>query len=143
MSGVEFLSIVRRRFPEIGVVAMSGAHSGEHLPEGVMADAFYAKGQPTPAVLFQIVADTIAKCSTDTSRYPRRLAPVWGRRLPGIAPEHGLFWSHVMTAFDPFLFHSMPAQDEASIRHVATFARLNSTTLLICVEWTMITLEPL
>jgi CheY-like chemotaxis protein len=81
MSGVEFLSIVRRRFPEIGVVAMSGAHSGEHVPEAVMADAFYAKGQRTPAILFKIVADIISKFSSDTPGSPRRLAPVWGRTI--------------------------------------------------------------
>lgn len=81
MSGIEFLSIVRRRFPDIGVVAMSGAHSGEHVPEGVMADAFYAKGQRTPAILFQIVADIISRCSPNNSRSPRRLAPVWSRTI--------------------------------------------------------------
>src|SRR5450759_57142 len=46
MSGFEFLSIVRRRFPEITVVAISGAYqSGDCVPGGVIADAFYAKGQ--------------------------------------------------------------------------------------------------
>jgi CheY-like chemotaxis protein len=39
MSGFEFLSIVRRRFPEILTVAMSGAHGGEESPPGVVADA--------------------------------------------------------------------------------------------------------
>ena len=44
MSGFEFLSVVRRRFPEILVVAVSGAYeSGDCVPGGVIADAFYAK----------------------------------------------------------------------------------------------------
>src|ERR1700747_2682690 len=35
MSGFEFLSVVRRRFPEIHVIAMSGAFSGDGVPPGV------------------------------------------------------------------------------------------------------------
>ncbi len=48
MSGFEFLSVVRRRFPEIPVIAVSGAYeSGDLVPGGVIADAFYAKGSNT------------------------------------------------------------------------------------------------
>ena len=38
MSGFEFLSIVRRRFPGIHVIAMSGAFSGDGVQPGVAAD---------------------------------------------------------------------------------------------------------
>src|SRR5689334_15376145 len=49
MSGFEFLSVVRRRFPQIPVIAISGAFdSGEAVPGGVIADRFYAKGQHEP-----------------------------------------------------------------------------------------------
>jgi len=44
MSGFEFLSVVRRRFPQILIVAMSGAYRGAAVPDGIIADAFYAKG---------------------------------------------------------------------------------------------------
>ncbi len=54
MSGFEFLSIVRRRFPTIRVIAMSGAFSIEDVPSGVAADAFYEKG-PKLSLLLQIV----------------------------------------------------------------------------------------
>lgn len=46
MSGYEFLSIVRRRFPSIFAIAMSGAYQGGEVPPEVVADAFYAKGGP-------------------------------------------------------------------------------------------------
>src|SRR5579859_5848727 len=60
MSGFEFLSVVRRRFPQISVIAMSGAyHSGDSVPGGVIADAFYAKGQSDPEMLLSIVAGLI------------------------------------------------------------------------------------
>jgi CheY-like chemotaxis protein len=45
MSGFEFLSVVRRRFPQLSVIASSGAYSSKVVPSGVLADAFYAKGQ--------------------------------------------------------------------------------------------------
>ncbi len=54
MSGFELLSIVRRRFPAIQVIAMSGAFSGDDVPQGVGADAFYEKG-PNLSSLLQIV----------------------------------------------------------------------------------------
>ena len=44
MSGFELLSVVHRRFPSIRVIAMSGAFSGDEVPSGVAADAFYQKG---------------------------------------------------------------------------------------------------
>jgi DNA-binding NtrC family response regulator len=44
MSGFELLSVVRSRFPKVGVIAMSGGYSGNGVPKGVAADAFYPKG---------------------------------------------------------------------------------------------------
>jgi CheY-like chemotaxis protein len=43
MSGFELLSLVRAQFPAIYVIAMSGAHTGQAIPPGVMAEAFYEK----------------------------------------------------------------------------------------------------
>jgi len=54
MSGFELLSVVRRRFPEIRVIAMSGAFEQDRMPAGVAADEFYRKGQGAGA-LFELV----------------------------------------------------------------------------------------
>jgi CheY-like chemotaxis protein len=51
MSGFELLSVVRRRFPAIRVVAMSGAFAGDQVPDGVAADAFFAKGNGVAVLL--------------------------------------------------------------------------------------------
>jgi CheY-like chemotaxis protein len=51
MSGYELLRVVRRRFPTIHVIAMSGAFSGNEVPTGVVADAFYQKGSSMGALL--------------------------------------------------------------------------------------------
>jgi CheY-like chemotaxis protein len=45
MSGYELLSVVRRRFPQIMTIAMSGDYRGDTVPEGVIADSFFAKGE--------------------------------------------------------------------------------------------------
>jgi len=44
MSGFELLSVVRRRYPSIRVIAMSGAFSGEEASSGVRCRCFLSKG---------------------------------------------------------------------------------------------------
>ncbi len=51
MCGYELMRVVRRRFPFIRVIAMSGAFSGDEVPSGVAADAFYQKGSSMGALL--------------------------------------------------------------------------------------------
>jgi CheY-like chemotaxis protein len=78
MSGFEFLSVVRRRFPEIPVVAVSGAYeSGDHVPGGVIADAFWAKGQHHPEELLRSVAELIRTAAERAMNHHRQSAPVW------------------------------------------------------------------
>jgi CheY-like chemotaxis protein len=78
MSGFELLSVVRRRFPQISVIAMSGAyHSGESVPGGVIADAFYAKGHSSPETLLRIVAGLIQTSAAHAVDHERESAPVW------------------------------------------------------------------
>jgi len=51
MSGFELLRVVRRQFPSIRTIAMSGAFSGDGIPPGVAADAFYQKGRGLDGLL--------------------------------------------------------------------------------------------
>lgn len=78
MSGFEFLSVVRRRFPAVPVVAVSGAYqSGEHVPGGVIADAFYSKGHHNPAELLRTIAELIQTAGAREEGHQRQSAPVW------------------------------------------------------------------
>jgi CheY-like chemotaxis protein len=78
MSGFEFLSVVRRRFPEISVVATSGAYQyGESIPGGVIADAFYSKGRSDPAAMLRMVAELIETKAALALSHHRLSAPVW------------------------------------------------------------------
>jgi CheY-like chemotaxis protein len=51
MSGFELLTVVWRRFPAIQKIAMSGAYSGNVVPSGVAADAFFQKGSSVGELL--------------------------------------------------------------------------------------------
>ncbi len=51
MTGFELLSVLRRRFPEIQTIAMSGSFSGDEVPSGVAADAFFQKGSSIGSLL--------------------------------------------------------------------------------------------
>jgi CheY-like chemotaxis protein len=78
MSGFEFLSVVRRRFPKISVIAMSGAYlSGDAVPGGVIADAFYSKGHSNPEALLFTVAELIRTSAAHAVAHERESAPVW------------------------------------------------------------------
>jgi CheY-like chemotaxis protein len=78
MSGFEFLSVIRRRFPQVLVIAMSGAYAaGDAVPGGVIADAFYAKGADGPNTLLRLVADLLRTSASPAIAHTRQSAPVW------------------------------------------------------------------
>jgi CheY-like chemotaxis protein len=79
MSGFELLSIVRRRFPTIAVIAMSGAHSGVAVPQGIAADAFYAKDSSSVAQFFEILCAIKDEAARHLSR---AAAPIWISGMP-------------------------------------------------------------
>ena len=77
MSGFEFLSVVRRRFPAIPVIAMSGAFSGNEVPSGVAADAFYQKGSGVRSLLK--IMESLKPPKRMPAQAPRS-APLWIER---------------------------------------------------------------
>ena len=77
MSGFEFLSVVRRRFPKISVIASSGAYGRRVVPTGVLADAFYAKGQDRPETLLNSVAALIQTSAEQARTHQAASAPIW------------------------------------------------------------------
>ena len=78
MSGFELLSVVRRRFPQIVVIAMSGAYEcSEEVPAGVIADAFYPKGRRNAPPLLKMVQSLLGTTATRTPSHLRESAPVW------------------------------------------------------------------
>jgi CheY-like chemotaxis protein len=65
MSGFELLSVVRRRFPAIPVIAISESYEfSNSIPPGVMADAFYPKARCKPDEFLRTVACLICTPAT-------------------------------------------------------------------------------
>ncbi len=71
MSGFELLSVIRRRFPAIPVIAMSGAFVDSTIPDGIPADGFYQKGGGLDHLLRTL--KTIAQTEVPS----REQAPIW------------------------------------------------------------------
>ncbi len=76
LSGYELLSVVRRRFPQIMTVAMSGDYQSDAVPAGVIADAFFPKGQ-SPRNLLATIAAMIQTSEARVSAHQREGAPAW------------------------------------------------------------------
>lgn len=66
MTGFELLSIVRRRFPEMHVIAMSGAFAGDSVPDGVAADAFYEKSGRHISTLVEVIESLLLQTRAKT-----------------------------------------------------------------------------
>jgi hypothetical protein len=60
MSGFELLSIVRRRFPHIPTIAISGEYILATMPLGLLVDYFFQKGEYTPEQLLAKMKEVIA-----------------------------------------------------------------------------------
>ena len=79
MSGFELLSVVRRRFPAVQTIAMSGAFHGDEVPSGVAADAFYQKGSSVGSLLR--IMESLPVAERPLIHQPlSALAPVWIQR---------------------------------------------------------------
>src|SRR5919197_2223199 len=86
MSGFEFLSVVRRRFPQIPTIAISGEFepaAGQPLsvvvdatPMGVLADALFVKPVEFEALLAKI-AELLPDAPLRPPAIKRERAPVW------------------------------------------------------------------
>ena len=99
MSGFEFLSIVRRRFPQIPTIAVSGEFHPPVPPLGVLSDAFLVK-----PFRFEELLATIADLLRDAPPRPaikRDKAPVW-------VPRNGEYY--VITCTDCLRSFSIPAE---------------------------------
>ena len=116
MSGFEFLSIARRRFPQIPTIAVSGEFHPPIEPLGVIADAFLSK----PFSLDELEAK-IAELLRDSPPRPaikKDRAPVW-------VPRNGEYY--VITCTDCLRSFSIPAE-----KSVRVFRELRTLACIFC-----------
>jgi CheY-like chemotaxis protein len=87
MSGFELLSVVRRRMPQVYVIATSGAYTGDAVPEGIAADAFYRKASNFGALIAMVEA---AMLRTAPPARDAANAPLWVTRLGAESGSFGM-----------------------------------------------------
>ena len=76
MSGFEFLSVIRRRFPHIPVIAISGEYEVTK-PSGLLADCYLTKGHYTPEELFANISELLREGPIRAHIEKSSNAPVW------------------------------------------------------------------
>jgi CheY-like chemotaxis protein len=77
MSGFELLSIVRRRFPHIPTIAISGEYILVDMPLGLLVDHFFQKGGYTPEQLLAKMKELIADSPIRPNLGKADKAPLW------------------------------------------------------------------
>jgi len=83
MNGFEFLSVVRRRFPMIPVIVISGEFSGGSVPGSVLADAFFPKGGFRLEELFEKIIELVHELPTRPKTGKHNNAAVWVKNDKG------------------------------------------------------------
>ena len=76
MSGFELLSVIRRRFPHIPVIAISGKYEVTK-PPGVIADCYFIKSHYTPEELFANISELLRDGPVRPHVEKPGKAPVW------------------------------------------------------------------
>ena len=77
MSGFELLSVVRTRFPQVAVVAISGDYTPHNLPNETTADAFLPAGPNLVFELMEAVRGLVSESPIRGSRPKSSTAAVW------------------------------------------------------------------
>ena len=106
MSGFEFLSIARRRFPQIPTIAISGEFAPAVDPPGVLADAFFAKPFSFEELLAKI-ADLL-RSGPPRPAIKRDRAPVW-------VPRNGDYY--LITCTDCLRSFSVSVEKSVRVLH--------------------------
>jgi CheY-like chemotaxis protein len=75
MTGFELLSVVRRKFPAIRTIAMSGEFDGNQAQAGIAADAFYAKGRGIDALI--LILQSLPTTTQRSAATSSAMEPLW------------------------------------------------------------------
>lgn len=77
MSGFEFLAVVRNRFPQIPTIALSGEYVTDNIPEGLLADTFFQKGDYSIPELLGKVKQMVREAPERPVPGKRNTSPIW------------------------------------------------------------------
>jgi CheY-like chemotaxis protein len=77
MSGFEFLAVVRNRFPQIPTIALSGEYVTDNIPDGLLADTFFQKGDYSVPELLAKVKELVRTAPERPVPGKRNISPIW------------------------------------------------------------------
>ena len=77
MSGFELLSVVRKRFPGVAVIATSREFIPVELPDGVLADRYLRKEVNSDFVLKEMIKELLHQIPLRSTQEKIELAPAW------------------------------------------------------------------
>jgi CheY-like chemotaxis protein len=77
MSGFEFLAVVRNRFPQIPTIALSGEYVTDNIPDGLLADTFFQKGDYSVPELLAKVKELVRIAPERPVPGKRNISPIW------------------------------------------------------------------
>jgi CheY-like chemotaxis protein len=77
MSGFEFLAVVRNRFPQIPTIALSGEYVTDNIPDGLLADTFFQKGDYSVPELLAKVKELVRQAPERPVQGKRNTSPIW------------------------------------------------------------------
>ena len=80
MSGFELLAIIRRRFPQIAVIVISGEFIVNVHTSGLLMNAFFQKGRYTPSELVAKMRELYSQCPMQPALPKQVGAPLWINR---------------------------------------------------------------
>jgi CheY-like chemotaxis protein/Pyruvate/2-oxoacid:ferredoxin oxidoreductase delta subunit len=132
MSGFELLSIVRKRFPSIAVIAMSAEFQLNSAPH-VLADSFLRKGEAPPFEIVETIRELLAASPLRSQPAKAEVAPVW---IPRSRTSY-----LVLTCPDCLRSFSVPQRDVQTGRSQEEACIHCSVTVQYCVDATL-TAEP-
>ena len=77
MSGFELLAIIRRRFPQIAVIVTSGEFNVNGETSGLLANAFFQKGEYTPQELIAKMRELYSQVPIRPPLPRQEQSPLW------------------------------------------------------------------
>lgn len=80
MSGFELLAIIRRRFPQIAVIVLSGEFIIDPDQSGLLMNAFFQKGSYKPEELIATMRKLYCQCPVSPALPKTGNAPLWINR---------------------------------------------------------------
>ncbi|HKR29028.1 MAG TPA: response regulator [Terriglobales bacterium] len=129
MSGFELLGIIRKRFPSVAVIVMSGEFTPVSVPPDLLADRYLEKSHTPPLEIVEVVREVLASSPIRSQPAKSELSPVW---LPRSRTAY-----IVLTCVECLRSFSIPQQAAKGGRRLDETCPHCGSTVQYCLDVTM------